>query len=294
MQQSRANSGPDQPPPPSLAIVIPTFNSAKTLAPCLDSILSQDVSPEELVIVDDVRTTDTTRAIAQTRNVMVIVSRAGMAESRNVGVQMTAGQLILSLDSDMILEPGLLRTLLAEFASKSLDGASIAERSVGSGYWSRGRAIDKMSVEATGYGRSLRVFTRRLFTVLAGYDPRLEAGEDADFHRRAINHRARIAHISHPGIAHLEGDLKLVRVARKKYQYGTTLPAFEAKHGRTTLARGYGRRLLVGVRLGLVSDPLAVPGFLVLKATDVTAGILGRRSALRSHIAGANQEPRPE
>jgi len=260
----------------SVAIIIPTFNSAATLAACLDSIRLQDVPVDELVVVDDIRTTDATRRIAQERNATVIVSPAGMAESRNVGVLNTSSRVIVSLDSDMCVEPGLLRAVLGEFRTTCCDGASIAERSVGAGYWSRARAIDKMGVEASGAGRSLRVFTRDLFFAIGGYDPKLEAGEDADFHRRALALHAKISHIGYLGVLHHEGDLRLTHIARKKYRYGSSLPAFEAKYGRLALLRGLGRRILYGTLLGLRTDPLAVPGFFILKTTDAVAGIVGR------------------
>lgn len=268
-----------------IAVVIPTFNSESTLARCLASIFAGEIHPREVVVVDDPRTSDSTRDIADTYRANVIVSpapfaqpvRDGRAQSRNIGVCATISPIVLSLDSDMSLEPGLIQSILGVFDSNT-DGATIAETAVGTGYWARGRAIDKKAVERTGYGRSLRLFTRRLFETLGGFDASLVAGEDADFHIRALDAGARLKHLESPGIIHHEGSLTLRTAARKKYRYGQTAPAFEAKHGDALLT-GYITRILVGTRVALRDDPLAVPAFFALKATESVAGLLGRSRA---------------
>jgi GT2 family glycosyltransferase len=207
-----------------------------------------------------------------------------MAESRNVGVETTHSEYVLSFDSDMSMMPGLTAEIMSRFLNENVDALSIAEVGIGIGYWARARAIDKTAVEATGYGRSIRAFTRSLFQATGGYDPRLEAGEDADFHRRLVEHGARIGHISTPRILHDEGSLTLAAVFSKKYRYGKTLRAFESKHGGSALRAGYLRRVLAGSAACIRDDPLALPGFLVLKTADATAGFLGRldNSAVRS------------
>jgi glycosyltransferase involved in cell wall biosynthesis len=264
----------------NFAIVVPTFNSASTLGDCLASIRSQTYAAKEVVVVDDARTVDSTREIARRMDASLLVSDAAMAASRNEGFRTTHSEYLLSIDSDMILEPRLLETAMAAFV-QGADALTIKEVSTGAGYWTRARKIDKMAVELTGFGISLRAFTRSVFEGVGGYDEELEAGEDLDFHRRVIRSGARLTHIADPFIEHQERELKLVAAARKKYQYGLSVPAFAAKHGGSVISRGFGRRLLVGCAYGLRTDPAAVPGFLLLKACEATAGqagtIVGRR-----------------
>lgn len=266
---------------PSIAVIIPTFNSAGTLVASLESIRSQDVQASEVVVVDDIRTTDSTRSIAAEFGASVVVSPAGMSESRNIGVEKTVSPILLSLDSDMVIEPGLLRVIVSQFHRANLDAATVAEKAVGRGYWARARAIDKESVEATGFGRSVRVFRRSLFEAIGGYDAGLEAGEDADFHIRVVATGATVGHIAQPGILHNEGRLRLDQVARKKFRYGTTMPALEAKHSSRVLSNGFRARLVAGAFIAIGRDPIALPGFLILKLTDASAGLAGRRLARR-------------
>jgi glycosyltransferase involved in cell wall biosynthesis len=258
-----------------LAVVIPTYNSASTIQTCLESVLSQAYAPKEVVVVDDIRTSDSTREIAREMGASLMISDAAMAASRNVGFKATTSEYLLSIDSDMALRPRLLENVVAAF-EKGVDALTIKEISTGFGYWTRARKIDKMAVELTGFGMSLRAFTRSVFESVGGYDESLEAGEDLDFHRRVIEAGARLDHITVSFIEHHEGEVRLIGAARKKYKYGLTVPAFAAKHGGKALRGGFGRRLRVGCAYGWRHDRGAVPGFLLLKVSEAGAGAMGR------------------
>jgi glycosyltransferase involved in cell wall biosynthesis len=263
----------------TIAVIIPTFNSARTLSRCLESIRSQTLPPGEVMIVDDERTSDTTRQIAEAFSTRVIVSAAGMAESRNIGIETCTGPFLLSVDSDMILHPYLLRELLRCW-EQGVEAMSIRERALITNFWSRGRALDKTAVERTGHGRAIRAFTRQLFRRIGGYDASLEAGEDIDFHHRALDAGARIKHLDQVSIIHDEGFPTLLSAARKKLRYGRSLRPFEEKHGSLLLA-GMGDRLRVGVALGLRDDPAAVLAFLSLKAAEGIGALIGRAVPLK-------------
>jgi glycosyltransferase involved in cell wall biosynthesis len=259
----------------SLAVVIPTFNSAATLDRCLVSLREQTHMPDEIVIVDDVRTTDETRSIAARNGCSVVVSSAGMSRSRNEGFATTVSPYLFSVDSDMILRSDLLARMLDEFKGGA-DALTVKEVGIGRGYWARARALDKSAVEATGSGMSIRAVTRELFDALGGYDVSLEAGEDLDLHRRAVERGATVRHIDSSFLEHDEGEVRLARAIAKKYRYGKTVPAFESKHGSRALVGGFGKRLVAGSRIGANKDPLAVPGFVALKLGEAVGGVAGR------------------
>jgi glycosyltransferase involved in cell wall biosynthesis len=261
---------------PPLSIVIPTFDSARTIGACLASVVAQARAEDEIIIVDDVRTSDETRVLARDAGARVLVSPAGMAESRNIGFATARNDRFLSLDADMRIGDHLLDTIRGTFVAGA-DAVTIRERDISVGRWARARRLDKEVAERTGTARSARAFTRTLFDLLRGYDPTLLAGEDFDLHRRLLAATAQIQHISDPWIDHDEGWIRLIDVARKKYRYGQTVHTFDAKHGAGTLRRGLrlDKRLGSAVRIGLNEDPAAVPGFLVLKSVEITAGMTG-------------------
>ncbi len=269
-------------PPGTVAVVIPTLNSARTLEACLLSLKRQTVRPHEVIIVDDVKTTDDTRAIAARMGARVIISPAGMAESRNLGFAEATSSYFLSIDSDMMLSPEVIAELVRVFDGHEADAVTIPEVGVGAGLWAKGRILDKASVEHCGFGRSLRAYRRGFFATTGGYDPAQEAFEDFDFHRRVLAAGAVVKHLDSAYIEHDEGSVRFLDAVRKKYRYGFTVPAFEDRHGAQPFLAGLPRRILSAVVIGARHDPLSVPVYLVLKAAEYVAAS-GSSSEIASH-----------
>lgn len=89
-----------------ISIVIPTLNSARTLAACLDSIRAQKVPGESIeIVISDGGSNDDTRAIAQRHGADIVVEnplRTGEA-GKSAGIAASHGDLIALIDSDNIL-----------------------------------------------------------------------------------------------------------------------------------------------------------------------------------------------
>jgi len=95
--------------PVRISVVIPAYNAARTLPGCLASVAAQTVPPHETVLVDD-GSTDSTASIARDAGVVVVPcgSNEGPAAARNRGVGAASGDVVLFLDSDVVIPPGLL------------------------------------------------------------------------------------------------------------------------------------------------------------------------------------------
>ena len=86
-----------------LSIIIPTLNEEKYLPPLLDSIKKQDYKDYE-VIVADAGSKDKTVEIAKKYGCKVV--KGGLLPAgRNRGAEASKGDLLLFLDSDIILPP---------------------------------------------------------------------------------------------------------------------------------------------------------------------------------------------
>jgi glycosyltransferase involved in cell wall biosynthesis len=90
--------------PPTVSIVVPTFNRAALLAATIASVRRQTFSDFELLVVDDESTDDTRRAverIADPRVVYLPRQHCGnLSILRNTGVKASHGRLVAFLDSD--------------------------------------------------------------------------------------------------------------------------------------------------------------------------------------------------
>jgi glycosyltransferase involved in cell wall biosynthesis len=276
-----------------VSIIIPTYNSEATLEECLTSTRREFPTPHEVIVVDDIRTTDRTRELALMYDAQVVVSPAGMAESRNVGAKLCSGDFILHLDSDMALPAGLREAILHELEMSGADALVIPECSIGEGKWLRARQIDKDVVRELRVGESVRLVRKRLMEELGGYDVTLLAGEDADFDRRVRASGAKTSRLEDPAIIHNDGRITLIGVARKKYRYGKTLKAYEIRNGGLySWVEMYGR-VKGGAVLAIREDFSTAVRYLVLKGVEFGFGGLGRLSSRLSRsprVAGEVSE----
>jgi len=90
---------------PLVSVVIPCYNSGKTLDRTLDSIFEQSWSRIEIILVNDGSSDELTlqklESIAKLTNVTVINQQnLGLSAARNTGIKNATGEFILPLDSD--------------------------------------------------------------------------------------------------------------------------------------------------------------------------------------------------
>src|SRR5215831_17523556 len=103
-----------------VSVIVPTYNRAHTLRRCLDSALGQTISPDEVIVVDDASTDDTTsvvKSISDERlRLITMPSRKGAQAARNVGITNAKGEYIAFLDSDDEWLPQKLEWQIKEIA----------------------------------------------------------------------------------------------------------------------------------------------------------------------------------
>ena len=100
-----------------ISVVIPTFNRRDILEKCLRALESQNTGSEiadyEVVLVDDGSTDGTpdwirSSAAALPRVRLIEQSHGGPAEGRNRGVAHARGDVIVFIDSDLVVTPTFL------------------------------------------------------------------------------------------------------------------------------------------------------------------------------------------
>lgn len=113
-----------------LSVVIPVYNSEKTIIQCLNSVVEQgDVGIEvEIVIINDGSTDNTDSLIKGfiEKHPEVIIKykckeNGGVSRARNLGIQLSAGAWIAFLDSDDIWLPNKLLSQLNIIHSSSFN-----------------------------------------------------------------------------------------------------------------------------------------------------------------------------
>lgn len=109
---------------PKVSIIIPTLNSAKVIANCLQSISNQSYKNIEIIIVDG-GSTDNTISIAKNYKSKIILNKLVTAESaKAIGLKKSTGKFIALIDSDNILpEANWLVNMLLPFNDPQVIGA---------------------------------------------------------------------------------------------------------------------------------------------------------------------------
>jgi len=104
---------------PTVSLYIPAYNAALTLPKCLDSVLRMSVRPDEVIVVDD-GSTDETARISDCRGVTLLRhdKNRGLAAARNTAVMAARGELVASLDSDLVAARDWLSRLLRNFQGR--------------------------------------------------------------------------------------------------------------------------------------------------------------------------------
>ena len=100
----------------TLSIVIPAFNEESYLKKCLDSVASQDMLADEVVVVDN-NSTDSTREIAESYSFVTYITekRQGVFYAATTGFASTSGDIIARIDADSILPSNWVETIKTSF-----------------------------------------------------------------------------------------------------------------------------------------------------------------------------------
>ena len=169
--------------PPLVSVVIPVYNTAAYVSECLVSVLAQTHWNLEIICVDDGSTDDSLallERVAESDPRVRVVKREhqGVGATRNVGIEEASGELLTFVDSDDVVSPTLVETLVSALGHTD---------AVMSGWPREGRIVDSATAIAEGirlgtlnmHGKLLRTEVLRDHTVL--FEEDLSLREDIIF-----------------------------------------------------------------------------------------------------------------
>ena len=116
-----------------VSVIIPVYNRKGVLEECVDSVLRQTHQLFEIILIDD-GSTDGTCVLCKTladkdkRITFLEAQHGGVSAARNIGLSHTKGEYVFFLDSDDIIHPQLLETLVSGMKSHkaSISGTEVA------------------------------------------------------------------------------------------------------------------------------------------------------------------------
>lgn len=109
-----------------ISIIVPVYNSQNTLRRCIESMMAQDESVCEILLINDGSTDNSLKICkeyeAKDSRIHVIDKKnQGVSEARNTGLLYARGEYIQFVDSDDFVEPDMCKVLLQEMEKGDAD-----------------------------------------------------------------------------------------------------------------------------------------------------------------------------
>lgn len=110
-----------------LSIIVPVYNSETYLTSCLDSLLAQDITNYEIILVDDGSKDNSGQICDEYEKkypdlIKVIhKNNGGAASARNVGMAVAKGEIIGFVDSDDVIAPDMYKVMTKTMHSTQCD-----------------------------------------------------------------------------------------------------------------------------------------------------------------------------
>ena len=102
-----------------VSVVIPVYNEEAYIGACLESLMKQNVKPDEIIVIDN-NSTDNSVAIAQKYPVRIIHEKIqGMTPARNRGFNEARYAIIARTDADTILPVTWIKRIKKNFCRKT-------------------------------------------------------------------------------------------------------------------------------------------------------------------------------
>jgi glycosyltransferase involved in cell wall biosynthesis len=188
-----------------LTVVIPARNAEDILEECLTSIAAS--GPAEIIVVDG-NSTDRTVEIARRYAQQILNDEGkGLPAARLMGAQAAKSPLIALIDADVVLHPGALRELVAEYHRDGYDAlqAGLLSES-GSGYWGQALVHHHRTGRSKGWFGLVATIIGRDTLLQHGFDAAFMSGEDIEFRWRLARAGLKLGVSSKTIVAHRFGD----------------------------------------------------------------------------------------
>jgi GT2 family glycosyltransferase len=102
--------------PLRMSVVVPVYNDQRALGQCLAALTASCPPGIEIIVVDDASTDESAAVVAGLPvQVVRLTTNAGPAAARNYGARQARGDLLLFVDSDVVLPPGALDHVARRF-----------------------------------------------------------------------------------------------------------------------------------------------------------------------------------
>jgi len=264
-----------------ISVVIPTRNAAVLLEVCLNKLRSQPYKNLEIIIVDG-NSTDNAKEIALKYKAKffnyVPRIKKGLFDAPhkiNYGANKAKGKYIYWLDTDMEMTKNVLSECV-DLANKGADAVIIKEESFGKGIWANAKQLERRCYWGDDTVESPRFYKKSTWKAVGGFDLSLGAGgNDWDLYQKTLEMGYKVLRTKNY-ILHNEGDLKLMKLIKKRFMYGREALKYVSKRPKQGLVSFFPFRKSFFTHWRMfMGRPIDTFAFIFMRLSEYTAGFLG-------------------
>jgi glycosyltransferase involved in cell wall biosynthesis len=278
---------------PLVSVIIPVYNSARTLDKCIESVVNQTYKNWEIIIIDS-DSTDGTREIAlkwckryKDHCRYCNIRKKSQAAKRNYGVRVAKGERCFFVDSDMYLTPHVLEEGIRKI-NEGYDaiGFKLYFNLKRKGYIAKcifhyihPKDYDPLKAKPM----SINLLKRELYFQLGGQDETTQYLEDLDFMLKMKSAGLRRASINEFALHDQTLSLKqLVYASLRKVVAERKL----AKKWKEFWPITTGRQLNLGVLIlrCALNHPIYIPGIMLVAIVQMIIRIITSFFIFIAHI----------
>jgi len=221
---------------PLVSVIIITYNRCRELERCLNSLMTQENSNFEIIVVDGGSTDCTIDLIKQYRIKFVRESkRSGISAARNLGISNSKGDIVVFLDDDAIAEKDWLESLVKPFEDERIAGVSGKVIPITNTLFNREFAPDYDQgpyIIETKYFVGCNMAFRKSALIVAGhFDKKIKYGHDEnELCSRLLNAGYRLVYTPY-AVAHHDYVPSFSALLKKKFKLGKSRAYLEKKSG---------------------------------------------------------------
>lgn len=263
---------------PRVTVIVPTYNSSRTIEACLRSISTQSYPSIELIVVDN-NSTDDTKKIAQKYTKNVFNKGPERNAQRNFGLSQSHGEFVVSIDSDMKLSTHVISDCVEKMQKESdLVGLYIPEESFGEGFWAQCIKLERSFYIGQDGIEAARFFRKSVLDSVRGFDEELISAEDW-YLTEQVAQKGKLGRVKSL-IYHDEGSPTFKKLVSKKYYYASKMRFYLNKSdsgGASGQAGNVIQRyvLFLSDPIKLFRNPFIGIGMLFLKTSEYAMGFIG-------------------
>jgi glycosyltransferase involved in cell wall biosynthesis len=182
-----------------VSVIVPTFNRAGMLIELLENMSQQTWKNLQVIVVDDGSTDDTQYCIKKWQasnselNLKLLTQEnAGPSSARNLGLKHARGEFILFLDSDDLMYPNALSSMISAIHSSGrpycvasvfpADANGIA-RTEGKKYSPK---LSETRLFFNSWATNAALYNRTVLSVVGPFNVDLKLGEDTELNWRVV------------------------------------------------------------------------------------------------------------